>query len=171
MTENTKITVVGSGYVGMSLAVLFAQHNDVILLDIDSERVDKINNKQSPIEDADIDSFLSEDSLSLKATLNKQIAFKHARFIVIATPTDFDPETNYFDTLSVDTVVEDALTNNDEALIVIKSTVPVGHTQLLQDKLNSDRVIFSPEFLREGLALIDKLISFEDYCWRSFQKS
>ena len=157
MTENTKITVVGSGYVGMSLAVLFAQHNDVILLDIDSERVDKINNKQSPIEDADIDSFLSEDSLSLKATLNKQIAFKHARFIVIATPTDFDPETNYFDTLSVDTVVEDALTNNDEALIVIKSTVPVGHTQLLQDKLNSDRVIFSPEFLREGQALKDNL--------------
>lgn len=157
MTENTKITVVGSGYVGMSLAVLFAQHNDVILLDIDSERVDKINNKQSPIEDADIDSFLAEDSLSLKATLNKQIAFKHARFIVIATPTDFDPETNYFDTLSVDTVVEDALTNNDEALIVIKSTVPVGHTQLLQDKLNSDRVIFSPEFLREGQALKDNL--------------
>ena len=157
MTENTRITVVGSGYVGMSLAVLFAQHNDVILLDIDSERVDKINNKQSPIEDADIDSFLSEDSLSLKATLNKQIAFKHARFIVIATPTDFDPETNYFDTLSVDTVVEDALTNNDEALIVIKSTVPVGHTQLLQDKLNSDRVIFSPEFLREGQALKDNL--------------
>ena len=157
MTENTKITVVGSGYVGMSLAVLFAQHNDVILLDIDSERVDKINNKQSPIEDADIDSLLAEDSLSLKATLNKQIAFKHARFIVIATPTDFDPETNYFDTLSVDTVVEDALTNNDEALIVIKSTVPVGHTQLLQDKLNSDRVIFSPEFLREGQALKDNL--------------
>ncbi|MDC0509311.1 nucleotide sugar dehydrogenase [Gammaproteobacteria bacterium] len=157
MTERTKITVVGSGYVGMSLAVLFSQHNDVVLLDIDSERVNKINNKQSPIVDAEIELFLAERSLSLTATLNKEIAFEGASFIVIATPTNFDPETNYFDTLSVDTVVEDALKNNHEALIVIKSTVPVGHTKLLQDKLNSNRVIFSPEFLREGQALKDNL--------------
>lgn len=157
MTRRTKITVVGSGYVGMSLAVLFSQHNDVVLLDIDSERVNKINNKQSPIVDADIELFLAERSLSLTATLNKENAFEGASFIVIATPTNFDPETNYFDTLSVDTVVEDALKNNHEALIVIKSTVPVGHTKLLQDKLNSNRVIFSPEFLREGQALKDNL--------------
>ena len=157
MAKRTKITVVGSGYVGMSLAVLFSQHNDVVVLDIDSERVDKINNKQSPIEDEEIESFLAEGSLSLTATLNKDIAYKSASFIVIATPTNFDPETNYFDTLSVDTVVEDAMTNNHEALIVIKSTVPVGHTQLLQDKFNSKRVIFSPEFLREGQALKDNL--------------
>lgn len=141
----------------MSLAVLFAQHNDVVLLDIDSERVNKINNKQSPIVDAEIESFLAEGSLSLTATLNKEMAFKGASFIIIATPTDFDPKTNYFDTLSVDTVVEDALINNHEALIVIKSTVPVGHTRLLQDKFNSNRVIFSPEFLREGQALKDNL--------------
>jgi UDPglucose 6-dehydrogenase len=141
----------------MSLAVLFSQHNDVVLLDIDSERVNKINNKQSPIVDAEIESFLAEGSLSLTATLNKEIAFKGASFIVIATPTNFDSETNYFDTLSVDTVVEDAMINNHEALIVIKSTVPVGHTQLLQDKFNSNRVIFSPEFLREGQALTDNL--------------
>ena len=141
----------------MSLAVLFSQHNDVVVLDIDSERVDKINNKQSPIEDEEIESFLAEGSLSLTATLNKDIAYKSASFIVIATPTNFDPETNYFDTLSVDTVVEDAMTNNHEALIVIKSTVPVGHTQLLQDKFDSKRVIFSPEFLREGQALKDNL--------------
>ncbi len=157
MAKRTKITVVGSGYVGMSLAVLFSQHNDVVVLDIDSERVDKINNKQSPIVDEEIESFLSEDSLSLTATLNKDIAYKGASFIVIATPTNFDPETNYFDTLSVDKVVEDAMTNNHEALIVIKSTVPVGHTQLLQDKFNCKRVIFSPEFLREGQALKDNL--------------
>ena len=144
MAKRTKITVVGSGYVGMSLAVLFSQHNDVVVLDIDSERVDKINNKQSPIVDEEIESFLAEGSLSLTATLNKDIAYKGASFIVIATPTNFDPETNYFDTLSVDKVVKDAMTNNHEALIVIKSTVPVGHTQLLQDKFNSKRVIFSP---------------------------
>ena len=141
----------------MSLAVLFSQHNDVVLLDIDSERVNKINNKQSPIVDAEIESFLAEGSLSLTATLNKEIAFKGASFIVIATPTNFDPETNYFDTLSVDTVVEDAMINNQEALIVIKSTIPIGHTDHLQSVLNTDRVIFSPEFLREGHALKDNL--------------
>jgi len=157
LAKRTKVTVVGSGYVGMSLAVLFSQHNDVVVLDIDSERVDKINNKQSPIVDEEIESFLAEGSLSLTATLNKDIAYKGASFIVIATPTNFDPETNYFDTLSVDKVVKDAMTNNHEALIVIKSTVPVGHTQLLQDKFNSKRVIFSPEFLREGQALKDNL--------------
>ena len=141
----------------MSLAVLFSQNNDVIVLDIDSERVNKINNKQSPIADAEIESFLSKDSLSLMATLDRETAFDGASFIVIATPTNFDPDTNYFDTFSVDNVVEEALNSNDEALIIIKSTVPVGHTKLLQEKFNSKRVIFSPEFLREGQALKDNL--------------
>ncbi len=141
----------------MSLAVLFSQNNDVIVLDIDSERVNKINNKQSPIADVEIESFLSKDSLSLMATLDRETAFDGADFIVIATPTNFDPDTNYFDTFSVDNVVEEALNSNDEALIIIKSTVPVGHTKLLQEKFNSKRVIFSPEFLREGQALKDNL--------------
>ncbi len=141
----------------MSLAVLFSQNNDVIVLDIDSERVNKINNKQSPIADVEIESFLSKDSLSLMATLDRETAFDGASFIVIATPTNFDPDTNYFDTFSVDNVVEEALNSNDEALIIIKSTVPVGHTKLLQEKFNSKRVIFSPEFLREGQALKDNL--------------
>tara|TARA_B100000963_G_C22606655_1_gene662836 strand:+ start:508 stop:1686 length:1179 start_codon:yes stop_codon:yes gene_type:complete len=157
LDKRTKITVVGSGYVGMSLAVLFSQNNDVIVLDIDSERVNKINNKQSPIADVEIESFLSKDSLSLMATLDRETAFDGASFIVIATPTNFDPDTNYFDTFSVDNVVEEALNSNDEALIIIKSTVPVGHTKLLQEKFNSKRVIFSPEFLREGQALKDNL--------------
>lgn len=157
MAKKTKITVVGSGYVGMSLSVLLAQHNDVTVLDIDAERVTKINNKQSTIVDSEIELFLAEKSLSLSATLDKEIAFEGANFIVVATPTNYNVDTNYFDTLSVDTVVEDALKYNLEALIVIKSTVPVGHTKLLQEKFKSKRVIFSPEFLREGQALKDNL--------------
>jgi UDPglucose 6-dehydrogenase len=157
LAKKTKITVVGSGYVGMSLSVLLAQHNDVTVLDIDAERVVKINNKQSTIADSEIELFLAEKSLSLSATLDKEIAFEGANFIVVATPTNYDVDTNHFDTLSVDTVVEDALKYNLDALIVIKSTVPVGHTKLLQEKFKSKRVIFSPEFLREGQALKDNL--------------
>ena len=149
--------MVGSGYVGMSLSVLLAQHNDVTVLDIDAERVAKINKKQSTVADPEIELFLAEKSLSLSATLDKEIAFEGANFIVVATSTNFDPDTNYFDTHSVDTVVEDALKYNSKALIVIKSTIPVGHTKLLQDKFKSKRVIFSPEFLREGQALKDNL--------------
>ena len=142
---------------GMSLSVLLAQHNDVTVLDIDAERVGKINNKQSTVADTEIESFLAEKSLSLKATLDKQSSYKGACFIIVATPTNYDANTNCFDTSSVDTVVEDALKLNLDALVVIKSTIPVGHTKSLQEKFGSDRVVFSPEFLREGQALKDNL--------------
>ncbi len=157
MVKKTKITVVGSGYVGMSLSVLLAQHNNVTVLDIDAERVDKINNKQSTVADAEIELFLAEKSLSLTATLDKQGAYEGANFIIVATPTNYDSDTNRFDTSSVDAVIEDALNINQHALVVIKSTIPVGHTKVLQEKFESDRVIFSPEFLREGEALKDNL--------------
>lgn len=157
MTDKTKITVVGSGYVGMSLSVLLAQHNDVTVLDIDAVRVDKINNRQSTVADTEIESFLAEKSLSLTATLDKQAAYEGASFIVVATPTNYDAKTNRFDTSSVDAVVENALMLNLDALVVIKSTIPFGHTKSLQEKFESDRVIFSPEFLREGRALKDNL--------------
>ena len=147
----------GSGYVGMSLSVLLAQHNDVTVLDIDAARVDKINNKQSTFADTGIELFLAEKSLSLIATLDKQAAYEGASFIIVATPTNYDANTNRFDTSSVDAVVEDALKLNLDALVVIKSTIPVGHTKSLQEKFESDRVIFSPEFLREGQALKDNL--------------
>lgn len=157
MAEKIKITVVGSGYVGMSLSVLLAQHNDVTVLDIDAERVGKINNKQSTVADKDIELFLAEKPLSLSATLDKQDAYEGAQFIVVATPTNYDSDSNRFDTSSVDSVVEDALSLNQSALLVIKSTIPVGHTKSLQDRFESDRVIFSPEFLRESQALKDNL--------------
>ena len=155
--KREKIVVVGSGYVGMSLSVLLAQHNDVTVLDIDAERVVCINNKKSTIADAEIEGFLAEQSLCLAATLDKQAAYRDASFIVVATPTNYDPETNRFDTNSVDSVVGDALQLNKDALVVIKSTVPVGHTKSLQKKFATNRVIFSPEFLREGQALKDNL--------------
>jgi len=141
----------------MSLSVLLAQHNDVTVLDIDAERVDKINNKQSTVADTEIELFLAEKSLSLTATLDKQFAYEGASFIIVATPTNYDSDTNRFDTSSVDAVVEDSLSINQRALVVIKSTIPVGHTKSLQEKFESDRVIFSPEFLREGQALKDNL--------------
>ncbi|MDB9970788.1 nucleotide sugar dehydrogenase [Porticoccaceae bacterium] len=152
-----KITVVGSGYVGMSLAVLLAQHNDVVVLDVDPARVDRVNNKQSTVADAEIEAFLAEKSLSLIATLDKQAAYEGASFIIVATPTNYDDGTHRFDTSSVDAVVEDALKLNLDALVVIKSTVPVGHTKSLQEKFKTGRVVFSPEFLREGQALKDNL--------------
>jgi len=157
INEKTKITVVGSGYVGMSLSVLLAQHNDVIVLDIDATRVGKINSKQSTVADDDIELFLAEKSLALNATLDKQEAYEGAKYIIVATPTNYNTSTNRFDTSSVDAVVEDALSINKQALVVIKSTVPVGHTKSLQEKFKTDRVVFSPEFLREGQALKDNL--------------
>ena len=157
MAEKTKITVVGSGYVGMSLAVLLAQHNDVVVLDVNASRVEKVNNKQSTVADAEIEAFLVEKELSLTATLDKQIAYQGASFVVVATPSSYDPNTNCFDTSSVDGVVSDALELNSDSLVVIKSTIPVGHTKHLQEKHATDRVIFSPEFLREGQALKDNL--------------
>lgn len=157
MTNKTKITVVGSGYVGMSLAVLFAQHNDVVVLDVDDARVDRVNSRQSTVADTEIEAFLADKELSLTATLDKQAAYKDASFVVVATPTNYDPDTNNFDTSSVESVVCDALELNTDALVVIKSTVPVGQTKFLQEKHGTDRVIFSPEFLREGRALQDNL--------------
>lgn len=157
MKIKRKITVVGSGYVGMSLAVLLAQNNEVVLLDIDATRVDKVNKKQSTVADVDIEDFLVEKELSLTATLDMHAAYEGAGFVVVATPTNYDAHTNRFDTSSVDAVVNDALQLNKKALIVIKSTIPLGHTKSLQEKYDTDRVIFSPEFLREGQALKDNL--------------
>ncbi len=150
-----KITVVGSGYVGMSQAVLLAAFHDVTVLDIDIERVNKINNRQSTVRDKEIEISLREDVLFLRGTLNKNFAYSEAELIIVATPTDYDPTTNYFDTSSVDEVVEEASRCNRNALIIIKSTIPVGHTQFLRDKHRTKNVIFSPEFLREGRALYD----------------
>ena len=142
---------------GLSLAVLLAQNNDVVILDIDAVRVDKVNNKHSTVADDEIETFLAEKDLSLTATLDKQAAYKGASFVVVATPTNYDSDTNRFDTGSVDRVVSDALDLNADALVVIKSTIPVGHTKSLQQKHVTERVIFSPEFLREGQALKDNL--------------
>ena len=133
MTKKTKITVVGSGYVGMSLAVLLSQFNEVVVLDVDAARVESINNKRTTIADTEIKAFLATKELSLTATLDKNYAYKGASFVVVATPTDYDPNTSRFDTRTVDEVVDDAILLNADALVVIKSTVPVGHTQSLPE--------------------------------------
>jgi UDPglucose 6-dehydrogenase len=157
MSEKVKVTVVGSGYVGMSLAVLLAQHNEVTVLDIDPDRVDQVNRRESTVADPDIEAFLRDRELSLRATLDKQDAYAGANFVVVATPTNYDPDTNQFDTMAVDTVVTQAIALAEDALVVIKSTIPVGHTRGLQRVCDTDRVVFSPEFLREGQALHDNL--------------
>ena len=153
--EKRKITVVGSGYVGLSLAVLFAQHNKVVILDVDSARVDQINNNKSTVADTEIEAFLAGKDLDMGATLDRQTAYQGASFIVVATPTNYD--TGQFDTSSVDGVVENALELNKDAIVVIKSTIPLGHTKSLQEKHKTNRIMFSPEFLREGQALKDNL--------------
>lgn len=157
MSGKVKVTVVGSGYVGMSLAVLLAQHNKVTILEIDVGRVNAVNAKESTVADPDIEIFLQQKTLELSATTDKLEAYADADFVIVATPTNYDPVTNYFNTGSVDLVVSDALRLANKALVIIKSTVPVGHTRLLQERHCSDKVIFSPEFLREGLALRDNL--------------
>ena len=157
MIPRIKVTVVGSGYVGMSLAVLLAQHNEVCVLDIDDRRINLINKRRSTISDPEIEEFLNHRELSLWATSDKEIAYVDAEFIVVAAPTNYDSKTNRFDTRSVDDVVQEALELNPSALIVIKSTLPVGYTKALQNRHDTGRIVFSPEFLREGQALKDNL--------------
>ena len=155
--SKARIAVAGIGYVGLSNAVLLAQHNSVIALDVDETRVSQLNQRKSPIIDPEIEQYLAEKDLNLTATIDPQVAFKDAEFVIIATPTNYDPQTNFFDTSSIEAVVETVTDINPDATIIIKSTIPVGYTAGLRERLGNTQIIFSPEFLREGRALYDNL--------------
>ena len=152
-----KIAVAGTGYVGLSIATLLSQHHEVVALDIIKEKVDMINNNLSPIQDKEIQDFLRNKNLNLRATLDKEVAFKNAKFIIISTPTNYDEEKNYFDTSSVEETIQSVLEINPESIMIIKSTIPVGFVEHISEKLKCNNIIFSPEFLREGKALYDNL--------------